>query len=371
MSSEVVRVAVIGCGDHGRGGHLTAYRQLIDAGEKAQIVAVCDQDAERARSTAEAFGVPAWYADHQLLLRELQPDAVSVATPPLVHHRQTLDALAAGAHVLCEKPFAMNAAQAEEMVAAAERAGRVLSMGLQNRYNPAARYLRALLTGDRSALPAEFRDVSLPEVGDVYHTRIWCGHILRLPPSRHFFNPDLAGGGVIAATAVHILDAVLWMLGNPAIATVSASMFARTPKMPSPPTPFATREEAAREFRVEDFAFGLLRFANGTSLSLEANWFLHPTSRGTGAQFLGTAGVAEYGPLAVRLDDGKAARDVTPGTDLAPERRGHYFLEVARDFLHAVRTGTPTVIQGRQIIQVQRLMDCLYESARVQREVQF
>lgn len=371
MSAEIVRVAVIGCGDHGRGGHLTAYRQLIEVGERAEIVAVCDQHVERARSTAEAFGVPAWYSDHQVMLREVQPDAVSIATPPLVHREQTLDALAAGAHVLCEKPFAMNAAEAEEMVAAADQAARVLSMGLQNRYNPAARYLRALLAGDRSALPTALRDVSLPEVGEVYHTRVWCGHVLRLPPSRHFFNPELAGGGVIAATAVHILDAVLWMLGNPAIATVSASIFARTPKMPSPPVPFSTREEAEREFRVEDFAFGLVRFANGTSLSIEANWFLHPTSRGTGAQFLGTAGVAEYGPLAVRQDDGKAARDVTPGNELVTERRGHYFLEVARDFLHAVRTGTPKVIQGQQIIQVQRLMDCLYESARTQREVEF
>jgi predicted dehydrogenase len=371
MAGEQVRVAVVGCGDHGRGGHLKAYRQLIEAGEPAQVVAVCDRDAERARETAEEFGVSAWYTDHQEMLRAVQPDAVSIATPPLVHKQQTLDALAAGAHVLCEKPLAMNVAEGEEMVAAAVGAAKVLSMGLQNRYSPAARYLRDVLAGDGAPASSESNSGELPDIGTVYHTRVWCGHILRLPPSRHFFQPELAGGGVIAATAVHILDAALWMLHNPPIATVSASTFARAPRMPQPPPPFGSVQEAQRDFRVEDFAYGMVRFAGGSTMSIEANWFEHPTKRSTGIQFLGTAGVAEYGPLAIRLDDGKTAQDLTPGPDVVPQRGGHYFLEVARDFLQAARTGTPTVITGLQMLQVQRLMDRLYESARERREVAF
>jgi predicted dehydrogenase len=211
--------------------------------------------------------------------------------------------------------------------------------------------------------------VALPALGEVYHTRVWAGHVLRLPPSRHFFRPELAGGGVIAATAVHILDAVLWLLGNPAIATVSAATYARTPRMTRPPAPFESPAAAARDFGVEDFAYGMVRFVSGATLAIETSWLMHPTPRSTGAVFLATGGVAELSPLAVRLDDGAAVRDVTPSADLLPSRRGHYFLEVARDFVRAARTGEPTPITGEQILQTQGLLDHLYRSARAGREV--
>ena len=370
MADQQLRVALIGCGDHGRSGHLTAYRQLIDRGEAVDLVAVCDQSAARARAAAEAFGVPRWFTDHRKLLAEIRPDAVSIATPPLAHLEQTLAALAAGAHVLCEKPLAMNAAEAEQMVTAARRAGRVLTMGLQNRYDPAAQYLRAVPAGDPRWLFG-LEGAELPDLGQIYHTRVWAGHVLRLPPSLHFFDPRLARGGVVAATAVHILDAVLWMLGNPAITSVSATTFARTRHMHVPPAPFETTAEAQRGFQVEDFAFGMVRLESGATLTIETSWLMHPTSRSTGVEFLGTGGVATYSPLAIRLDDGSEPRDVTPGQDIVPHRKEHYFLGVASDFLQAARTGAPTCIEDTQMIQVQRLMDQLYESAHLGREVPF
>jgi predicted dehydrogenase len=369
MSEQRVRVALIGCGDHGRKGHLEAYQKAIREGAAAAVVAVCDRSEERARDAAAEYGVPQWFTDHQEMLAQIRPDAVSVATPPLVHLEQVKDALAAGAHVLCEKPLAMGFKEAEEMTAAAQRAGRILTMGLQNRYQPAAQYLRAVLAGDRRWLASEPGE--LPDLGRVYHTRVWAGHVLRLPPSRHFFDPRLAGGGVIAATAVHILDAVLWMLGNPEIRSVSATTFARTHHMRTAPDPFNTPEDAQQQFGVEDFAFGMVRFRDKGTLTIETSWLMHPTSRSTGVEFLATGGVATYGPLAVRLDDGKEARDVTPGADVVPQKREHYFLGVVRDFLRAARTGEATCVEGPQMVQVQRLMDRLYESAREGREVAF
>jgi predicted dehydrogenase len=351
------RLALIGCGDHGRRGHLEAYRQAIAAGEDARVVAVCDSEPERARAAAELVPGARPYGDFREMLARERPDGVSVATPPSFHREQTVAALEAGAHVLCEKPLAMSAAEAREMVEAAERVGRVLTMGLQQRYAPAARHLRDLH--------------ARRELGHVYHTRLWTGHVWRLPPARHFFRSALAGGGVIAATLVHWLDVALWILGNPPVAGVSAATYAKAPRLESPPPPFHDRPDGAQilaEDDVEDFACGLVRFADGSTLSLEASWLEHPTSRRVGIQFLADRGVAEYMPLAVRRDEtGIVVDNTPPNLPSGPEE--HYFLAVARDFCRVARTGEPTVVTGPQMLQVQALVDAMYASARQQREL--
>jgi predicted dehydrogenase len=243
------------------------------------------------------------------------------------------------------------------MVAAAERAGRVLTMGLQHRYVPAARYLRDL--------------VARRELGAVYHTRLWTGHVWRLPPGAHFFRSALAGGGVVAATLVHWLDVALWILGSPPVASVSATTFAKAPGLSAPPPPFHDRPEGAAILAaddVEDFAAAFIRFADGRTLTLEASWLEHPTSRRVGIQFLAERGVAEYMPLAVRFDGDGQVVDRTP-PDVASTPVGHFFLEVARDFVNAAHRAEPTVISGQQMLQVQAVVDAIYASAAARGEV--
>src|SRR4029453_5601279 len=99
-------------------------------------------------------------------LTRTRPDLVSIVTPPAFHCRQALDAFAAGAHVLCEKPVALNATEARAMLAAAAEAGRFLSMGLQSRHLEAGRRLREELAGRR--------------IGEVFFTRVWCGHVMNI-----------------------------------------------------------------------------------------------------------------------------------------------------------------------------------------------
>jgi predicted dehydrogenase len=351
------RLALIGCGAQGRHGHLEAYRRVIADGEAARVVAVCDRDRARAEEAAALSPGARVYDDYRELLERERPDAVSIATPPAFHREQTIAALRKGAHVLCEKPLAMNVAEAREMIAAAERAGRVLTMGLQQRYVPAARYLRD--------------SVERGELGDVFHTRLWTGHVWRLPPSPHFLRSALAGGGVVAATLVHWLDVALWILGNPPVATVSAAAFAKAPRLKNPPPPFRDVPGGAgivAASDVEDFAVGFFRFADGRTLAVEANWLQHPTSRRVGIQFLAELGVAEYMPLALRWDgDGVVVDRTPPGVASAPEE--HYFVGVVRDFCRAARTGEPGVITGPQMIQVQAVVDAMYRSARLGHEV--
>ena len=151
--AQPLAVAVIGCGAHGR-GHVLHFNELPEA----RGVAVADTECERARGVAEAFSVPHHYADYRDLLANHALDIVSLALPPTANRDAALAAFAAGAHVMASKPLAANLAQAEDIVAAAKAAGKLLTMGLQNRFTPEVRALRQIVAERR--------------LGHVFHTRL-------------------------------------------------------------------------------------------------------------------------------------------------------------------------------------------------------
>ncbi|CAN0465829.1 unnamed protein product, partial [Phaeothamnion confervicola] len=135
-----LRVAVIGCGAQGR-NHLNAYAALPGI----EIAAICDLDETRRNATGERYGVPASgrFADYRdLLARTPALDAVSICTMPVSHREMTVAALDAGAHVICEKPTALDLEEAQAMQAAALRNGRLLTVGFNMRFLPAAQYLK-------------------------------------------------------------------------------------------------------------------------------------------------------------------------------------------------------------------------------------
>src|SRR5918996_1556721 len=101
---------------------------------EATVTAVAARDPERARRFAAKHGIPTVHETYEKLLADEEIDAVYNPLPNALHARWTIAALEAGKHVLCEKPFASNAAEAEEMAAAAERTGRVLMEAFHYRY---------------------------------------------------------------------------------------------------------------------------------------------------------------------------------------------------------------------------------------------
>ena len=115
------------------------------------------------------------------------------------------------ANVLVSKPLAMNLAEAKEMIATAKHCGKLMSMGLQNRSNPEVQALRQFLADGK--------------LGNVYHTRLWHGHVMHIPGTPTMYKRHLAGGGVLFHTTVHLLDATLWALGNPKPVRASAASY--------------------------------------------------------------------------------------------------------------------------------------------------
>ena len=137
---RIVKLGIIGCGGIANSKHMPALKKMEDV----EMVAFCDIIEERAKKAAEEFGVPGakYYTDYKELLKDESIEVVHVCTPNREHSFITVDALEAGKHVMCEKPMAINTEEAQKMLDAARRTGKMLTIGYQNRYRPDSQYLK-------------------------------------------------------------------------------------------------------------------------------------------------------------------------------------------------------------------------------------
>src|SRR5690242_19438473 len=131
------RYAIIGCAAGIATSHLQALAQLPDA----QIVGMADINAERGAARAAEVKSP-FFVDHRELLEQTHPDIAVICTPHPFHAPIAIDCFAAGAHVLTEKPIAIEVEEADKMIAAAEAAGRLLAINFQQRFRPAVEKAR-------------------------------------------------------------------------------------------------------------------------------------------------------------------------------------------------------------------------------------
>jgi predicted dehydrogenase len=131
-----LRVAVAGAGAFGR-NHLRVYRELEQAGAGVQLAAAVDPDAGHAAEAEAQYGIPVFASIEELLKADLRLDAATVAVPTIHHHSVACALLEAGIHVLVEKPISATLAEADDLIARAEKAGRILQVGHLERFNPA------------------------------------------------------------------------------------------------------------------------------------------------------------------------------------------------------------------------------------------
>lgn len=193
-----MKFAVIGA-SFARAAYLPALRHV----DGAEVVAVASGRLESARSAADAFGIVDAYADWREMLARHKPDAVLIATPTDTHAEMTLAALEAGAHVLCEKPTAMNAGEARAMLDRAEALGRVHMIDHELRFNPnRMRVAEMIANGDLG----EIRHVNIANIG-----ASWADPASR--PKGDWWSLIEHGGGRLGANGSHQVDMVRWWFG--------------------------------------------------------------------------------------------------------------------------------------------------------------
>lgn len=322
MSQRPLTVGVIGLG-FGR-AHIPGFQA-----NGCQVVAVCQRDQAAARKLAERYGVPQVFERWQDLLERARPDIVTIATPPALHKEIALRAFAQGAHVLCEKPVAMDRGEAETMVEAATRARRVAMTGFNWRFSVAMQELHAR--------------VKRGEVGRVFHVAArWLGGRFADESLAPTWRMDraLAGSGVMGDMGVHVVDLIRWNFGELTRVVAQAGIG----------HPSRTMVGGARPADTEDHCTVLGELAAGGQVSFTASRVARGSNE-TAMEVYGTAGA-----LAYRMDRG------TPdwwNGELRVARKGSFQPVEVAPFSPAPAGEEPPDVTGKTMVAplVARMLD--------------
>ena len=203
-----VKIAVIGCGSIANSAHIPAYM----ASEKAQIKYFCDIIPQRADAAVEKYGCGKAIYDYHEILDDPELDAVSVCTHNDMHSVISIDFMRHGKNVLCEKPAARILPEALRMQEVSHETGRILSIGVCNRYSNAVNHIKSLIEqgvlGEVYHVYASFRaHRSIPGIG---------GDFTRMASS---------GGGSLIDWGVHYIDLIIYCCGEPKPLTASGEAF--------------------------------------------------------------------------------------------------------------------------------------------------
>jgi predicted dehydrogenase len=240
-----LKVGVIGLGMGS--GHVKEF----ESHPHCDVVAIADLDKERLAGVAKAHGIKATYTDPETMLSKEALDIVCIATPNKFHKPLTIAALEAGSHVLCEKPMAMNAQEAQDMLAVSEATGKRLMINFSFRFTPQSWQLK--------------KEVESGTLGDVYFASTQWMRRRGLPGFGGWFGQKAqSGGGPLIDLGVHRLDLALWLMGYPEPAWVMGNTY----------NAIGSRlaEEQGKPFDVEDMAAAMIQFKDGSSLQLIASW---------------------------------------------------------------------------------------------------
>ena len=342
---DIIRAAVIGAGQIARVSHLPAYRSA----EGVQVVGVSDVRPESARKLAEDFSIPAYFDDHRKMLEQCRPDVVSVCVPNRFHHVITLDALRAGAHVLCEKPPAMNVREAEEMAQTARAQGRLLSYGFHLRHGENVRILKDII--DRGGL------------GRIYAADVQWLRRRGVPGWGVFTDKSMQGGGPLIDIGAHALDLAVYLMGYPEVDYVCADMFNAIGTTGR--NGFFGSWDPER-YTVEDALFGQIRFRTGAVMKLSTSFALNMKEKDRRQVTLygDKKGADLFPPAVYSGDDGPAWNQTYP---FEPAEDLH--TKEIHAFVAACRGERDLLVTAEQGVYVQKLIAALYASAESKKPV--
>lgn len=254
---RTVNVGIVGCGAVANMKHLPALARL----DHVRLVGFCSAHTQSARAALEQYGAEGArvYQTAEALFADPKIEVVHICTPNSTHARLAIEALEAGKHVMCEKPMATSAADAEAMINAAKKNGKKLCVGLQNRYRKDTLALKKLCAAG--------------ELGHIYYARAQSTRRRGVPTWGVMTDRTQQGGGPLMDIGVHSLDLAMWLMDNYDVDYVAGNVFYE----------FRGRDGEANMFgpwnseklTVEDSAMGMVHMKNGACILVEASWALN------------------------------------------------------------------------------------------------
>jgi predicted dehydrogenase len=362
-----LRVGLIGTGFMGK-AHVFGFAaagRIFDLPCEIVLHTVADRTEALAAAAARSLGFMNWSADWRSLVADPEIDVIDITAPNALHREIALAAIAAGKHVYCEKPLAPRASEAREMAEAAEAAGIRTQVGFNYLCNPILGLARDLIAGG--------------ELGDIRSYRgIHAEDYMMDAASPFTFRHDPAGGGALADIGSHALATAEYLLGP--IERVMGDCL----------TVYSSRPDGqggSRPVEVDDIARAFLRFANGASGSIDANWLATGRKMQHDFEVYGTKGALLF--TQERFNELHFYSAADPSglrgfrrIEAGPEHKpyglfcvapGHQLgfndlktIEVA-GYVEAIAGRRPEPFNFRAGLRVQTLVETIRESARAER----
>ena len=346
-------VAVIGCGRIANHAHFPALSNI----EGVRVKYACDIIEEKAIAAKEKFPIiENVITDYKVALADSEVDAIFVLTPNYAHYTITMDALAAGKHVMCEKPVTVNYPLSLEMAQMADKCGKILNIGVCNRYHKSVEMLAEMNKNG--------------EFGNIYHVYCSFRNHRSIPGlGGAFTTKSQSGGGVLIDWGIHFLDLILYILGDVKIKNVTADAYSEMAKdmksykfndMWAADT--ADFENGTND--VDDYITGHIR-TSGASISFNGAWAQNINKNEMFIDFLGDKAGARltYGGK-FEIYRGDTLETVVPEYDI-PDMRT---LEDA-DFLACIDSGIKNKNNIDNVLESMKLLDALYQSADKKGEI--
>lgn len=348
-----LKVAIIGVGGIAQ-CHIAGYR----ACENVELYAFCDINEERLQQQGQKHNITRLYTDVHTMLAELpELDAVSVCTWNAAHAPCTIAALNAGKHVLCEKPMALNATEAQQMLDAAKKNDRLLMIGFVRRF------------GNDCEVAKDFIDNG--DLGDLYYAK--ASYLRRNGcPGGWFGDKSRSGGGPLIDLGVHVIDLVRFLAGNPEPISVYGSTFHKIGNRSGLKDKVGYQSTGAGKqdiFDVEDLAVATIRFDSGLVLQIDASFCLNLKKDVGSIELFGTKAGASLNPeLEIFNDTNGHLTNLSFSNSTALDFNGLFEREIAH-YVSCITDGTPCRAPGKDGLTLMRILDAVYASANTGHEV--
>ena len=347
------KVAVIGCGNIANAAHIPAYMK----NEKVEIKYFCDIIPERAEKCVEKYGCGKAVADYHDFLNDPEIDAVSVCTHNDFHSIIAIDFLKAGKHVMCEKPAARILSEALEMQKVAHETGKILNIGVVNRFNTYVMKIRELIDSG--------------ELGEVYHAYASFRSHRSIPGiGGDFTIKAKAGGGSLIDWGVHFIDLIMYCCGDPKPLTASGEAFCKLGKDIKNYTYTSMWAEDTKEedgiYDVDDSVVGIVR-TSGPVVSFNGAWAQNIGEREMFIDFMGDkAGIRLQYCSDFKLYSVK--NGMLTETQVKAKETDMYENEI-NDFIRCIETGDKNQQYIDYAVETSKILQAIYDSSDSHSEI--
>jgi predicted dehydrogenase len=346
-----IRLGIIGSGNIGN-VHMNIFGQLKD---DVEIVALTDLNYPLAQQCAAKHGIPTVYKTNDELIQDPNIDAIVIGVPNQWHAPLAVQALHAGKHVLLEKPMAINAQAAREIVKAQHETGKVLMIPHQMRWD---------------WLPLQVKQqIDNGSIGSIYNAKVGWFRRKGIPGwGTWFTDHQQSGGGPLIDIGVHMLDLAFFFLGDAKPVSVFGSTYAEFgPKKRGIGT-WGTPDWSG-SYNVEDLATAMIKLDNGSTLTLEVSWAVHmDTDSSHFIHLMGSEGgasiVGNKGKLLTETFERAAEVEL-----ITPEKDEGGRIRLSRHFVECIREGKQPDTSVMTGFTNNLILDAIYESSRTGHEV--